>query len=164
MTAINCRPRLAACLLAVSSLTAPALAKADVTIINQSNSELVVSVGFHVNGKVTYKGWAIIPNGGSLKVYVGNDPLIILSVYANTNGNKTLFNINQNFGVRDYLVSNDPYVMEEVDSPVNLWKLTDTTTGKVYFKSDNNPLPDNIPTFTARFFVVSGNQDQTFLP
>src|SRR4051794_32599298 len=75
-------------------------ARADVTVINQTNNVLVVSAGCLVNGRLVYGGWTTIQNGGAATVYVGNEPRVILSVHVL--GNPQAVKVVNNFGVISY--------------------------------------------------------------
>ena len=161
------KPRLSrSVLLALGlALMTVATASADVTVTNQSNSELFVSSGFHVNGRVVYSGWHRIANGGSEKVYFGNEPKIMLCVFKWQNGQRFFYrNISGNNGVVNNVVSADGFRMEHQGGPANIWKMTDITQNRVYFKDNNNRWDPSLNLFDAPFWIVSGTQNQNFIP
>jgi hypothetical protein len=115
--------------------------RADVTVVNESNRELFVAAGYHVNGKIVYEGWKKIANGQSDVVYRGQESRVILCVgYLGQNNQIQFYKISNNFGERDYPVPLDGFKMEEIGGSLHEWKLTHGPNRDVYFKDDNNQL------------------------
>jgi uncharacterized membrane protein len=150
--------------LAVTSLGAANSARADVTVINQTNDTLFVARGWQVNGKIVYGGWKVIHNGGSEVVYQGNENQIILSVMRQrlVNGQR-VWEVPTNAGRLDLEVIGNTFSCEQQGGPLNVWKFTDHATGQEFFKDNNNNW--SVPgMFTSQFYIVPGNMNQLFDP
>ncbi len=141
-------------------------ARADVSVINQTNTTLVVAAGWHVNGMIVYSGWRTILNGGTEKVYQGSEDKILLCVMRQTlvNGQRVWQIPSSNSGKLDMKVSDDAFKCEQQGGPLNTWKFTDMMTGQVFVKDVNNAWAAEANLFSIPFFFVPNNLNQLFDP
>ena len=152
------------CSLLVSDAFLATTARADVTVINETNDTLYVGHGQHVNGKIVYGGWTTIQNGASAKVYAGNENKIILCAFNFANGQRIYRVPGNQPQLAQYEASSDGFKMEQIGGAAQEWKFTDLTRNVVYFKDVNNGWPNNLNLFKANFYVVNGSTDQRFIP